>query len=44
MMQCLLKKRANIIYLLNNKDNYTSKDSTLEKYKITYNETGGVWK
>ena len=39
-----IKKRANIIYLLNNKEGYTSKDSTLEKYKINYNETTGIWK
>ena len=37
------KKRANIIYLLNSKDNYTSKDSTLEKYKIKYTEDTGKW-
>ena len=29
-----IQKRANIIYLLNNKDNYTSNDSTLEKMKL----------
>jgi len=38
-----IKKRANILYLLNNKDNYTSKDSTLEKYKIKYTEDTGKW-
>ena len=33
------KKRQDLLYLLNNKNGYTSKDAALEKYKIKYDET-----
>ena len=37
------KKRQDLLYLLNNKDRYKSKDSTLAKYKIKYDEANEKW-
>ena len=37
------KKRQDILDLLNTKDNYKSKDATLDKYKIKFNEKDSKW-
>ena len=36
--QVFKKKRQDILYLLNNKDGYKSKDATLDKYEIKFSE------
>ena len=37
------KKRRDIIYLLNHRNGYESKDATLRRYNIIYNEELKKW-
>ena len=37
------KKRQDLLYLLSNKDGYKSKDESLAKYKIKYDEANEKW-